>query len=93
MILVNLMIQIVSGVIGGTAASGALRWGASGIMEHSLLGALGGVSFTQLLLWSGLDSGIGTLDLASIATNVLGGILGGGILVFVGSIVRVILRA
>ena len=43
MILVNLMIQIVSGVIGGTAASGALRWGASGIMEHSLLGALGGV--------------------------------------------------
>lgn len=79
MSLVNLMIQLVSGVVGGTAARGAFRRGGLEILDSSMLGALGGVCCAQLLARSGLNGSV--LDLASMAGQIGGGILGGGMLV------------
>jgi hypothetical protein len=81
MVLLNVMIQLVSGVIGGNAAGGAFRQGASAITGNSLLGAVGGVCCAQLLRSGGLESG--ALDLATMTTQVVAGILGGGVLVLV----------
>jgi uncharacterized membrane protein YeaQ/YmgE (transglycosylase-associated protein family) len=81
MLLVNLMIQLVSGIIGGNAASGAFSRAASGIAGNSVLGALGGLCCAQLLSPGRLVSG--SLDLASMAVQIVVCILGGGALVLV----------
>jgi hypothetical protein len=84
----NLTIQLVSGVIGGNAASGALRHRASGTADNSLLGALGGVGCAQLPGLVGLGGfGSGSLDLTSLAVQMACGVIGGGALV---SVIRII---
>jgi len=86
MVLLNLMIQIVSGVIGGNATSGAFRHGALGIAGNSVLGALGGLCCAQLLISGGPVSA--SLDLASMAIQVLGGIVGGSAPVLLAGAIR-----
>ena len=81
MVLVNLMIQLVSGVVGGNAAGGAFSSRATGTLDTSVLGALGGICSAQLLGLGGLDAG--SLDRSSMATQMAGSIMGGGALVLV----------
>jgi hypothetical protein len=91
MVLLNVLIPIISGVVGGNATSGALRRGALGVTGNSVLGALGGLCCSQLLGSGGPDSG--SLELASMATQMLGGILGGTAPVLVVGLFRARRRA
>jgi uncharacterized membrane protein YeaQ/YmgE (transglycosylase-associated protein family) len=91
MVLVSMLIPVISGVIGGNAAGGALRRCALGITGNSVLGALGGLCCSQLLGSGGPDSG--SLELASMATRMLSSILGGSVLVMVVGLFRARRRA
>ena len=86
MLLMNLMIQLVSGMIGGNAASGAFSHTASGTAGNSLLGALGGLCCAQLLSPGRLVSG--SLDLDSMAVQIVVCVLGGGALVLLTGVFR-----
>lgn len=86
MVPLNLMIQFVSGVVGGNAASSALRPSNPGTARSSLLGALGGICCAQL---PGLgEPGSTSLDLFSMAVDMSCGFAGGGVLVVVACFIR-----
>ena len=84
MVAVNLMIELVSGVIGGNAAGSALRRGGARTGTHTLLGSMGAVCCAQLLGLGGPESA--PLDLASMAAHTAGGMTGGFALVLVYSL-------
>lgn len=90
MSLVYLMIQLVSGIVGGNAGGSMLRPGVTRTVSNSLLGALGGVCCAELL---GRPMGSEVLDLVSMGINVAGGVLGGSVLVIVTGLLRARRRA
>jgi len=83
---VNLMIELVSGVIGGNAAGSAFRSDATHTGTHTALGAMGAVCCTQLLGLGRPESV--SLDLASMAMHTAGGMTGGFALVVISSLIR-----
>lgn len=81
---VNLIIQLVSGALGGNLAGGLLKKLSLGTALNSILGILGGGLGGQLLnsLGFGDTGGPGT-DIWSVVGNILGGGVGGGLLMAV----------
>jgi uncharacterized membrane protein YeaQ/YmgE (transglycosylase-associated protein family) len=78
---VNLIIQLVSGALGGNLAGGLFKKLSLGTILNSIVGLLGGGLGGQLLnsLGFGDTGGPGT-DIWSVIGNILGGGVGGGIL-------------
>lgn len=72
-----LIIQIVTGVIGGHAVSGALKQTALGTVGRSIAGALGGVGGTAIL--ASLGAGDMTGAMGALAGSAISGVAGGGI--------------
>ncbi len=78
--IVPLIIQLVSGALGGNVAGALLKKLSLGTLFNSLLGILGGGLGGQLLKLLGVAAtGSGT-DLGGILASVAGGGVGGGIL-------------
>jgi hypothetical protein len=89
--LVALIIQLVSGAIGGNIAGGALKQYDLGTVGNSIAGIIGGGIGGQVLsmiLGGGGAASTGNLDLASIVTQIAGGGVGGGILMVIIGIIR-----
>ncbi|MBN2246627.1 MAG: hypothetical protein JW755_12355 [Candidatus Aminicenantes bacterium] len=86
---VNLIIQLVSGALGGNVAGGLLKKLSLGTVLNSILGILGGGLGGQLLnsLGFGDTGGPGT-DIWSIVGNILGGGVGGGVLMAIVGTIR-----
>ena len=85
-----LIIQLVSGAIGGNIAGSAMKGKSLGGAGNSIAGAVGGGLLGQLLNLVGLG-GIapgGSIDLMSIITAVAGGGVGGGALMAIISALR-----
>lgn len=88
----SLLINLVSGAVGGNIAGGAMKNLSLGTIGNSIVGILGGGIGGSVLSMLGLDAGgAGTLDLENIISSLgAGGIGGGALLVIVGAIRKVI---
>ena len=79
-----LIIQLVGGLLGGNGAGAALKNLSLGKGGNSIVGIIGGLVGGYLLPQLGLGGGeaaAGSVDIASILTNLVGGGVGGGVLV------------
>jgi uncharacterized membrane protein YeaQ/YmgE (transglycosylase-associated protein family) len=86
---VNLIIQLISGALGGNLAGGLFKKLSLGTVLNSIIGILGGGLGGQLLnsLGFGDTGGPGT-DIWSVIGNILGGGVGGGILMAIIGLIR-----
>src|SRR5262245_34127863 len=89
--IVNLIIQLLSGAVGGNIAGGLLKQWSLGPAGNSIAGIIGGGLGGQLLgllLGGGAGAAAGSVDLGSIVTQIIGGGIGGGVLMAIIGIVR-----
>jgi len=86
--MVNIIIQLISGAVGGNGAGALLKKLSLGTIGNSIVGILGGGIGGQLLGMLGMaPAASGSLDLNSIIANVVsGGVGGGALLGIVGAI-------
>ena len=88
--IVSLIIQIVSGAIGGNVAGAAMKESSLGTVGNSIAGILGGGlggTILQAVMGSAAAGG-GSLDLTTILSNVAGGGVGGAILMAIVGIIK-----
>lgn len=74
------IIQLVSGAVGGNAAGALLKDKSLGTIGNSLAGILGGGLGGYLLNMLGVATGAGGMDIAGIIGSIAGGGVGGGVL-------------
>jgi hypothetical protein len=80
----NLIIEAVSGAVGGNVAGAALKEKSLGLIGNSLAGVGGGLGGTILhAVMGAATSGGGGMDMTSIIGNVAGGGVGGAVLMAV----------
>jgi hypothetical protein len=79
--LIDLIIQIVAGVIGGHAAGATLKNWTLGAIGNTIAGAIGGVAGVQLLaqLMPGLANTTGNVDVGTLVGQIIGGGVSGAI--------------
>jgi uncharacterized membrane protein YeaQ/YmgE (transglycosylase-associated protein family) len=76
-----LLIQLISGAVGGNIAASLMKKFNLGTLWNSVAGIVGGGLGGQILgLLGVVTSGTGSLDLGSIIADIAGGGVGGGIL-------------
>ena len=81
--MLNIIIQLISGVLGGNGAGALMKKLSLGTIGNSIAGILGGGLGGQMLGLLGMapvPPASGGLDLSGIISSVLSGGLGGGIL-------------
>jgi len=82
----KILIQLISGAVGGNVAGAAMKKFSLGPVGNSIVGILGGGLGGQLLAWFGMGgawtpaSSAGGFDLGEIIASVAGGGVGGGVL-------------
>ncbi len=86
--LLPLIVQLVSGAIGGNVAGSLMKKFSMGTMWNSIIGIVGGGLGGQILGMLGLDLGGGEMDLAGILGNVAGGGVGGGVIMAVVGLIK-----
>ena len=89
--IINLIIQLVAGVVGGNAAGAALKDYNLGGIGNTIAGALGGVGGGQLLqaaIPAIAAAAGGTLDVGAILGQIVGGGAGGAILTVIVGLVK-----
>ena len=92
--MVPILIQILTGAIGGNVAGALMKKASLGTLGNSIAGVLGGGLGGQLLSFLGLVAGpSGTLDLNAILGSIASGGVGGGVvMVVIGLINNVLLK-
>jgi uncharacterized membrane protein YeaQ/YmgE (transglycosylase-associated protein family) len=78
--LLPLIIQLVSGAVGGNVAGSLMEKFSLGTIGNSIVGILGGGLGGQLLGLLGIQTGGGGVDIASIVGSIASGGAGGGAL-------------
>jgi uncharacterized membrane protein YeaQ/YmgE (transglycosylase-associated protein family) len=89
--LMNLVIQLVAGAVGGNAAGAILKQFDHGPIGNSIAGIIGGGLGGQLLnmvLAGGAAPAPSAFDVSSILTQIVGGGVGGGVLMVMVGIIR-----
>jgi uncharacterized membrane protein YeaQ/YmgE (transglycosylase-associated protein family) len=88
--LIGLIIQLVSGAVGGNIAGALLKNLSLGTVGNSIAGILGGGIGGQLLGTLGVKGAAATggLDLAGIVSSIAGGGVGGGVLMAIIGLLR-----
>jgi len=88
--IISLIIELISGAVGGNIAGAAMKENSLGTAGNSIAGIVGGGLGGALLqsVMGGAAAGGGGLDLQSILTNVGGGGVGGAILMAVVGIIK-----
>jgi hypothetical protein len=89
--IINLIIQLVAGVVGGNAAGAALKDYNLGGIGNTIAGALGGVGGGQLLqvaIPAIAAAAGGNLDVGAIIGQIVGGGAGGAILTVIVGLVK-----
>jgi hypothetical protein len=79
---INLIVQLIAGVLGGNAAGGALKDYDLGTLGNSITGAIGGVAGGQILqsLIPLLAGAGGNVDVGALLGQAVGGGVAGAIL-------------
>ena len=87
--IISLIIQAISGAVGGNVAGAAMKENSLGTLGNSIAGIVGGgLGGTILQMVMGTAAAGGGLDLQSILANVAGGGVGGAILMAVVGIIK-----
>ena len=86
--LLPLIVQLVSGAVGGNVAGSLMKKFSMGTLWNSVLGILGGGLGGQLLGMLGLDLGGGEMDLTGILGSVAGGGVGGGVIMAIVGLIK-----
>jgi hypothetical protein len=86
--LVGLIVQLVSGAVGGNLAGAALKNFSLGPAGNSIVGVLGGGIGGQILTMLMGGAPAGGLDAAGIVSSIAGGGVGGGLLMTIVGLVR-----
>jgi uncharacterized membrane protein YeaQ/YmgE (transglycosylase-associated protein family) len=87
--IISLIIQAISGAVGGNVAGAAMKENSLGTLGNSIAGIVGGgLGGTILQMVMGTAAAGGGLDLQSILANVAGGGLGGAILMAIVGIIK-----
>ncbi|MGQ0443238.1 MAG: hypothetical protein ACT4OH_07315 [Methylophilaceae bacterium] len=86
----GLIIQLISGAVGGNIAGSLMKNASLGTALNSVVGILGGGLGGQLLSMLGVGGAeaTGGMDIASIITQVAGGGVGGGVLLAVIGLIK-----
>ncbi len=86
----GLIIQLISGAVGGNVAGGLMKNLSLGPVLNSVIGILGGGLGGQLLAMLGVGGAeaAGSMDIASIITQVAGGGIGGGVLLAIVGLIK-----
>jgi hypothetical protein len=87
--IISLIIEAISGAVGGNVAGAAMKEKSLGAVGNSIAGILGG-GLGGMILQSIMGSAAtgGSLDLTTILSNVAGGGVGGAILMAVVGIIK-----
>ena len=89
MTLVPLLIQLISGAVGGNVAGALMKKSSLGTLWNSVAGIIGGGLGGQLLGMLGVAlAPSGGLDLASILGSVAGGGVGGGVFMAIIAVIK-----
>jgi hypothetical protein len=88
--IISLIIEAVSGAVGGNIAGAAMKENSLGTAGNSIAGIVGGGLGGALLqaVMGGAAGGGGSLDLTTILSNVAGGGVGGAILMAVIGLIK-----
>jgi uncharacterized membrane protein YeaQ/YmgE (transglycosylase-associated protein family) len=86
----GLIIQLISGAVGGNVAGSLMKNASLGPVLNSVVGVLGGGLGGQLLSMLGVGGAeaAGSMDIASIITQVAGGGVGGGVLLAIVGLIK-----
>jgi len=86
----GLIIQLISGAVGGNIAGSLMKNANMGTLLNSVIGILGGGRGGQVLAMLGMGgaAAAGGMDIASILSQVASGGVGGGILLAIISLVK-----
>ncbi len=86
----GLIIQLISGAVGGNVAGSLMKNASLGPVLNSVVGILGGGLGGQLLSMLGVGGAeaAGSMDIASIITQVAGGGVGGGVLLAIVGLIK-----
>jgi uncharacterized membrane protein YeaQ/YmgE (transglycosylase-associated protein family) len=86
----SLLIQLVSGAVGGNVAGAAMKKSSLGTVGNSIVGILGGGVGGQLLGMLGVGGGdaAAAADMGSILSSVAGGGVGGAVLLAIVGAIR-----
>jgi len=88
--IISLIIEAISGAIGGNVAGAAMKENSLGTVGNSIAGIVGGGlggTLLQMVMGSAATGG-GSMDLTSILSNVAGGGVGGAILMAIIGIIK-----
>jgi uncharacterized membrane protein YeaQ/YmgE (transglycosylase-associated protein family) len=83
-----LIIQLISGAVGGNVAGSLLKNQSLGTVGNSIAGIVGGGIGGQLLAILGLAVTTGNMDIGSIIGSIAAGGVGGGVLMAIVGIVK-----
>lgn len=86
--LLPLIVQLVSGAVGGNAAGALMKKLSLGTLLNSVLGIVGGGLGGQLLGLLGIDAPTGGMDVKSVVGSIAGGGVGGGALIAIVGLIK-----
>ncbi len=87
--MIPLIIQLLSGAIGGNLAGSLMKNFSMGTLGNSIVGILGGgLGGSLLSMATGMDMSGGGMDISGILTSVAGGGVGGGVLMAIIGVIR-----
>ncbi len=89
--LLPLIVQLISGAVGGNVAGGLLKNFSLGTAGNSIVGILGGGIGGQLLSMLGVATSTGGMDVASIVGSLASGGVGGGVLMVIVGMIKSVL--
>jgi len=90
--LLPLIIQLVSGAVGGNVAGSLMKKFSLGTLGNSLVGILGGGLGGQLLGMLGVATASGGMDIGSIVGSLASGGVGGGALMVIIGVIKNLLK-
>lgn len=87
--IVPLIIQLVSGAVGGNIAGALMKKSSLGVTLNSIAGIVGGGVGGQILqAVLGVGGGGGGMDIGSILSSIAGGGVGGGLLIAIIGVIK-----
>lgn len=87
--IVPLIIQLVSGAVGGNIAGALMKKSSMGVALNSIAGIVGGGIGGQILqAVLGVGGGGGGMDIGSILSSIAGGCVGGGLLIAIIGVIK-----
>jgi len=90
--LIPLIINLVSGAVGGNVAGALMKNFSLGTLLNSVVGILGGGIGSQVLNMFGTSAGgAGTLDVGNIIASIASGGIGGGVLLAIVGFIKKLL--